>query len=79
MCLYIQNYFATEEFDKMMEYYPSLVEACIEFKIESRRVIALSREEDYTIEKDHEKCDISSLYRLVKDKTSGYIYCCGLE
>ena len=70
--LYIQNHFASDEFDKMLEYYPSLVEACIEFKVYSRKVIAQSREEEYYSERDHEKCDISSLYRLVKDNRTKY-------
>ena len=39
-CYFIQEHFVFERFDKMMEYYPSLIEAAIEFKIYSREIIA---------------------------------------
>ena len=36
VCYYIQESFYFKKFDRMLEYYPSLVEAAIEFKIYSR-------------------------------------------
>ena len=39
-CYFIQEHFVFERYDKMLEYYPSLVEAAIEFKIHSRKIIA---------------------------------------
>jgi HPt (histidine-containing phosphotransfer) domain-containing protein len=35
-CYYIQEHFVYERYDKMLEYYPSLVEASIEFQKYSR-------------------------------------------
>ena len=52
----------------MIEYYPSLIEAAIEFKVESRKIVAKSRHERYVQKKDHEIIAHSKLYRLMKDK-----------
>ena len=40
VCYFIQEHFVFDRHDKMVEYYPSLVEAAIEFKIHSRKIIA---------------------------------------
>ena len=40
MCYFIQHHFVKQEFPEMLVYYPSLVEAAIEFKKESRKLIA---------------------------------------
>ena len=40
VCYFIQEHFVFQRLDKMVEYYPSLVEAAIEFKIYSRQIIA---------------------------------------
>jgi HPt (histidine-containing phosphotransfer) domain-containing protein len=40
VCYFIQEHFVFERYEKMLEYYPSLVEAAIEFKIHSRKIIA---------------------------------------
>ena len=40
VCYFIQEHFVFNRFDKMLEYYPSLVEAAIEFKVYSRQIIA---------------------------------------
>ena len=37
---FIQKNFEMKNYDQMLEYYPSLVEAAIEFKVESRKLIA---------------------------------------
>ena len=60
----------------MLEYYPSFIEAAIEFKVESRKLLAKSRNEKYQFKKEHEVVSHSKLYRLMKDKHSGYVYCC---
>ena len=39
-CYFIQEHFANEKIDLMCKYYPTLVEAAIEFKIHSRKIIA---------------------------------------
>jgi HPt (histidine-containing phosphotransfer) domain-containing protein len=31
MCYFVQHYYVEDNYDKMMEYYPSLVETAIEF------------------------------------------------
>lgn len=38
-CYFIQHHFMEQNFEKMLEYYPSLVEAAIEFKTYSRKII----------------------------------------
>ena len=40
VCYFIQEHFVFQRFEKMLEYYPSLVEAAIEFKVHSRKIIA---------------------------------------
>lgn len=40
VCYFIQEHFVFDRHEKMVEYYPSLVEAAIEFKVFSRRIIA---------------------------------------
>ena len=39
-CYYIQYHFVENNYPLMMEYYPCVVEAAIEFKIYSRKIIA---------------------------------------
>ena len=39
-CFFIQDNFLNKKFEKMLDYYPGLVEAAIEFKIHSRKAIA---------------------------------------
>jgi len=40
VCYYIQEHYVYERYEKMLDYYPSLVEAAIEFKIHSRKIMA---------------------------------------
>lgn len=40
ICYFIQEHFVLKDYDKMLEYYPSLVESAIEFKLYSRKIIA---------------------------------------
>ena len=39
-CYHIQNGFMLDDYQKMVEYYPLLIESCIEFKRFSRRYLA---------------------------------------
>ena len=39
-CYFIQEHFMNNNYDKMLEYYPLLIESAIEFKIESRKLLA---------------------------------------
>lgn len=39
-CYYIQYHFVENNYPMMLEYYPCVVEAAIEFKIYSRKIIA---------------------------------------
>lgn len=39
-CYHIQNAFQQQDFDKMVDYYPLLIESCIEFKRFSRQYLA---------------------------------------
>ena len=40
VCYFIQEHFVYNRFEKMLEYYPSLIEAAIEFKVYSRQILA---------------------------------------
>ena len=40
VCYYIQEHHLKKRHQKMLEYYPSLVEAAIEFRVYSRKIIA---------------------------------------
>ena len=40
VCYYIQEHYVYERYEKMIDYYPSLVEAAIEFKVQSRKIMA---------------------------------------
>lgn len=39
-CYFIQEHFIYERYDQMMEYYPTLIEAAVEFRIYSRKLLA---------------------------------------
>ena len=39
-CYHIQDHFMNQNYDKMLDYYPLLIESAIEFKIESRKLLA---------------------------------------
>ena len=39
-CCYILYYLDCDDYDMMINYYPSLVEAVLEFKVESRKMLA---------------------------------------
>lgn len=39
-CYFIQEHFQDERFKQMMEYYPTLLEAAVEFRVYSRQVLA---------------------------------------
>ena len=54
MCYFIQDHYLKDEFSKMMEYYPSMIEAAIEFKVASRKILAKSRNEHYKFKNEHE-------------------------
>lgn len=63
----------------MMEYYPSLVEAAIEFRVYHRKLIALNNGERYDVTPEHQTCVHSKKFRLIKDQSTNYIYCCKLD
>ena len=63
----------------MVNHYPNLVEAAIEFRLYSRKVLAERSEppSTYIPLPEHETVDFpQSHYRLEKDESTGYIYCC---
>ena len=60
----------------MIDYYPTLVEAVIEFKQESRKLIAGKRNNDYHVEPDHQTIELLQRdYHLEKDPQTNYIWC----
>jgi hypothetical protein len=49
-----------EHFDKMLEYYPTLVEAAIEFKLYSKKLIAENNGDEFNPAPEDETTDHSS-------------------
>jgi HPt (histidine-containing phosphotransfer) domain-containing protein len=47
VCYYIQDHHYNKNYQKMIDYYPSLVEAAIEFKIYSKVIIAKYKKKTY--------------------------------
>ena len=75
VCYFIQEHFVYNRFDKMIEYYPSLVEAAIEFKLYSRKIIHKFKGEVYKPLPEHETIDYSKDFKLEKCPETDYIYC----
>mmetsp|Transcript_14670 Transcript_14670/g.24990 ORF Transcript_14670/g.24990 Transcript_14670/m.24990 type:complete len:133 (+) Transcript_14670:28-426(+) len=46
-CYFIQEHYVYDRKEKMLEYYPTLVESAVEFKIYSRTIIARFKKQDY--------------------------------
>ena len=75
VCYFIQENFVQKHLDHELEFYPSLVEAAIEFKICSRKLLAEHNgEPPYQPTADDEKIVCSDQFTLEKDGT-GYVYC----
>ena len=49
-CYFIQEHYVYQNFPKMLDYYPELIEAAIEFKVHSRQLIAKSKNQTYKLE-----------------------------
>lgn len=60
MCYFIQHYYVEGNYEKMLEYYPSLIEASIEFKVYHRKLIAQNNGESYKLLPEHETCQFSN-------------------
>lgn len=71
-CYFMQEYFLKDEYEKMMEYYPTLLEACATFRVCSRQIIATLRGEVYIMEPSHEFIPVAEGYRMVKDEGKYY-------
>tara|TARA_B110000285_G_C15019193_1_gene560637 strand:- start:641 stop:1012 length:372 start_codon:yes stop_codon:yes gene_type:complete len=59
VCYYIQENFYFKKYEKMLDYYPSLVEAAIEFKVYRRKILCKYRNKKYRPEPSHRECDHS--------------------
>lgn len=59
VCYFIQEHFVFERNEKMLEYYPSLVEAAIEFKKYSRKIIAQFKGQNFEMQPEFETIDHS--------------------
>ena len=57
----------------MLEYYPTLIEEAIEFKVHSRKMISKYKKKKYRPHKSHSICEISSKYRL--EEFNNFVYC----
>ena len=74
-CYFIQEHFVNGRFQQEMEYYPTLVEAVIEFRTYSRKLIAEYKGESYEPLPEHETTSVSSKFHLSKDESTGRVYC----
>ena len=61
------------EYEKMLDYYPLLVESAIVFKIESRKIIANNENKEFVRKDEYEECKVASSYKLEKYKDK--VYC----
>lgn len=43
ICFFIQHYYNQHDYEQMMQYYPNLVEAAIEFRTYYRKIISQSK------------------------------------
>ena len=76
VCFFMQEHFIQERYEKVVDLYPSLVEAAIEYKVYSREILAKHKGENYQRLSEHEYVPIPSDFRLEKDPSNSYIYCC---
>ena len=82
-CYFIQEHFVFHRYDKMMEYYPTLLEAAVNFRIVSRQILAknegklipsllLNLGKTYVLDPKHETIPMAQGYRIVKDNGEYY-------
>jgi hypothetical protein len=57
----------------MMEYYPTLLEACVTFRIYSRQIIAMKNGKEYVLDSAHETIPMAEGFRIVKDRKEYYV------
>jgi HPt (histidine-containing phosphotransfer) domain-containing protein len=43
-CYYLQDYYIAEKFQMMVDHFPNLVEAAVEFRLYSRKVLAENKD-----------------------------------
>lgn len=53
-------------YEKMLDYYPLLIESAIDFKIESRKILASHNGQEPEIDSSVETCIVASGYRIIK-------------
>ena len=77
-CYFIQELYINNKYKEMVNHYPNLVEAAIEFRLYSRKILAERKDNTtYIVQPEHETVAYPEKhYRLEKDPHSGYIYCC---
>ena len=75
ICYFIQDYWVKKEYDRMLEYYPSLVEAVIELKVASAKLLADHEGKTFIFDSELENCVHSDKFYLDKHEPSGFIYC----
>lgn len=72
-CYYMQEHFLKEEIEEMMSYYPTLLEASIEFRIYQRQVMAKLNNQPFNFNPSWEMIPIADGYRVVKDNGNYYV------
>lgn len=56
----------------MLDYYPLLIECAIDFKIESRKILAAHTNTELVIDASVETCTVASSYSIVKHENRFY-------
>lgn len=76
-CYYIQEAFVSQQYDVMYERYPALVEAAIEFKRFSRKILAGVGDKvvPYEESKSARETELADGYRIQFDPTDDRLYC----
>lgn len=72
-CYHIQEQYLAENYDKMVQYYPTLIEQVIQFRLYSRQAIAEFHKKQPEIPEGIEKIAIADKYKVVSFE--GQFYC----
>jgi len=66
-CYFLQDHFINQEYKEMMGYYPTLLEACIEFRVFHKKFIQKRDKKPFVLTPELETIPMSQGYRIVKE------------
>lgn len=73
-CYFIQEHHNHGRIKQMLEYYPTLLEAAVTYRVYSRKVLAEYNKTEYFLEPEHETIPIANNYKIVKEESSQNYY-----